>query len=136
MRLQSPGERPLPPRALMAEAGPALSPEAEEEEEADEELLQLETEPPALPLSGRAARTAPGGAVRLPAGRDPSETASEEEPEGDGEESEPLLGAAAAGRGRRTREGTGERRCCRRVSAPAQWPEGAWPRLGLPGRGE
>ncbi|XP_034282177.2 phosphatidylinositol 4-kinase type 2-beta isoform X2 [Pantherophis guttatus] len=94
----------------MAEAGSVLSPEAEAEEEADEELLQLETEPPAVAVSGRAAPTAPGGAVRLLAAREPFEAACEEDEdeEGDGEESEPLLGAAAAaGWGRRAREGTG-----------------------------
>lgn len=109
-----PESRPLPPRAPMAEAGSALSPEAEAEEEADEELLQLETEPPAVAVSGRAAPTAPGGAVRLLAAREPFEAACEEDDdeEGDGEESEPLLGAAAAaaGWGRRAREGTGELR--------------------------
>ncbi|XP_058049207.1 phosphatidylinositol 4-kinase type 2-beta [Ahaetulla prasina] len=91
----------------MAEAGSVLSPEAEAEEEADEELLQLETESPAVAVSGRAAPTAPGGAVRLLAARESFETAcEEEEEEGDGEESEPLLGAAA-GWGRRARGGTG-----------------------------
>ncbi|KAG8134806.1 hypothetical protein E2320_007893 [Naja naja] len=90
----------------MAEAGSVLSPEAEAEEEADEELLQLETEPPVVAVSGRTAPTAPGSAVRLLAGRKPFEAACEEQ-EGDGEESEPLLGAAAAGWGRRAREGTG-----------------------------
>ncbi|XP_070804921.1 phosphatidylinositol 4-kinase type 2-beta isoform X2 [Pituophis catenifer annectens] len=91
----------------MAEAGSVLSPEAEAEEEADEELLQLETEPPAVAVSGRAAPTAPGGAVRLLAAREPFEAACEDEDE-EGEESEPLLGAAASsGWGRRAREGTG-----------------------------
>lgn len=115
-----PESRPLPPRASMAEAGSVLSPEAEAEEEADEELLQLETEPPAVAVSGRAAPSAPGGAVRLLAAREPFEAAceeEEEEEEGDGEESEPLLGAAAsaAGWGRRAREGTGELRRSRGV---------------------
>ncbi|XP_003226170.1 phosphatidylinositol 4-kinase type 2-beta [Anolis carolinensis] len=79
----------------MAVPGPAVAQEspAEEEEDADEELLQLETEPPRVEVSHRAA---PGAAVRL------SQASSAElDDEGEGgeeEESEPLLGASVRGR--------------------------------------
>ncbi|XP_028599455.2 phosphatidylinositol 4-kinase type 2-beta isoform X3 [Podarcis muralis] len=113
----------------MADSGaePVLGPEdgeaAAEEEADDEELLQLGTEAAAAPGS-RAARGAPGGAVRVSLGGGGRAAAAgpqldyegrEGDAEGDGsgddddddEEEEPLLGSGRRGGRRRRRSATG-----------------------------
>nr|XP_028600863.1 phosphatidylinositol 4-kinase type 2-beta-like isoform X3 [Podarcis muralis] len=95
--------------------GPADGEAAEEEEADDEELLQLGTEAAAAPGS-RAARGAPGGAVRVSLGGgsagpqlDYEGRAGDAEGDGsdddDDEEEEPLLGSGR--RGGRRRSATG-----------------------------
>nr|XP_028600861.1 phosphatidylinositol 4-kinase type 2-beta-like isoform X1 [Podarcis muralis] len=96
--------------------GPADGEAAEEEEADDEELLQLGTEAAAAPGS-RAARGAPGGAVRVSLGGgsagpqlDYEGRAGDAEGDGsdddDDEEEEPLLGSGR--RGGRRRSATGQ----------------------------
>ncbi|XP_044274334.1 phosphatidylinositol 4-kinase type 2-beta isoform X2 [Varanus komodoensis] len=94
----------------MAGAGPGPG----LEEEADEELLQLETEPPPVTVAGKATKATPGGAVRISLGRGSVTPAGPEldndggeEDEEDEEEEEPLLGAGASGWSRRNQESRG-----------------------------